>query len=185
MASMFRALGISKKKDSNQATPVSASLESLGIRPPPNDTPKLDTSSLANESITTDLSGYSSGPPSYMDSTSGSSYGTTGTSLTPFSLAPSSKGGPKPSASSSTQEEAEPSASQQPADEKVNFDADIFVNLRREPVAKLTGRVKDISIRPIFEGVYSNVRIGMLDGTQKVSGQLLARFFLRGFAGRN
>jgi len=40
-------------------------------------------------------------------------------------------------------------------------------HLREEPVPSLTGRVTDISIRPVSEG-YSYVWTGTLDGSQKV-----------------
>lgn len=171
MASVLRTLSIHRKRDSNQKTLtvghlVSASLETIGVGPPSKDTgSSAKRSVVPGPSKLTGKSADSTGAFSYIDSSStvqssGSSLGTTGSSSTQFSSTSSSN--------------------QQSTNEKAVFDfnAEIFVNLRKEPVSKLTGRVKDISIRPIFEGVYSNVWTGALDGGQKVSRKLLARFFL-------
>jgi hypothetical protein len=43
-----------------------------------------------------------------------------------------------------------------------------FSHLREELVVDLTGRVKDISLRPLAEGGYSNVWQGTLDNDQLV-----------------
>jgi hypothetical protein len=52
---------------------------------------------------------------------------------------------------------------------------DIFANLGDKPVAELTGRVTDVSIRPVSGGGYSDVWTGKLNGTQEVNGILLVR----------
>jgi hypothetical protein len=57
----------------------------------------------------------------------------------------------------------------------LNSNADFFAKLHDEPVAELSGRVTDVSIRPVFEGGYSNVWTGKLNGTQEVNGLLLVR----------
>jgi len=59
-----------------------------------------------------------------------------------------------------------------------DFNPDILANLRDKPVADLSGHVKDVSIRPVFEGVYSNVWTGKLNGAKKVNGPLLVRILL-------
>lgn len=177
MASILRS--ITKKRDSNQKTHtvghlVSAALDTIGVEPLSKDTGSSATRSIAiGPSKLIGKSADSTGTSSHVDSSStdqssGSSFGPTRSSFVQFSSASSSK------------DEAKPSISQQSTNEKAEFDfnAEIFVNLHKEPVSKLTGHVKDISIRPVFEGVYSNVWTGTLDGSRKVSGELLAGFFL-------
>jgi hypothetical protein len=48
------------------------------------------------------------------------------------------------------------------------------VSTRDKPVPSLSGRIKDVSVRPVAEGGYSNVWQGTLDEGQLVRGYILA-----------
>jgi hypothetical protein len=56
-----------------------------------------------------------------------------------------------------------------------DFDIPVLSHLRKEPVVDLTGRVENISVRPLAEGGYSNVWRGTLDNNQLVRSYCLVR----------
>lgn len=178
MGYVSRILHLDRKKDTSHNALkgsmvhlASPSLETIGIAAPSNNatsSPKragmpiptklIDRSVDSVESISSQIASSST------TQSSGSSFARTGSLSSQSSSAFSSK------------DVTKPRSLQQLTDEKATFDfsTEIFVNLRKEPVSKLTTRVKGISMRPVFEGAYSNVWTGILDGSQKVSSQHLA-----------
>jgi hypothetical protein len=179
MESALRILHLNRKKDPSHNSLkgsmghlVLASLETLGIAAPSNNAPKRADAPAPTKQIDQSV-GSTGSLSSHIDSSStvqssGSSFVRTGSLSSQSSSASSSK------------HVSKPRTSQQITTGKATFDfsAEIFANLRGEPVSKLTGRVKDISTRPVFEGAYSNVWNGTLDRSQKVSSQHIATCFL-------
>jgi hypothetical protein len=150
-----------RKKDPSYNTPISAALETIGIVPPSKNATHSPTWTSAHVPTKSTNSALKLGSPSSIVTSSSTSAGS-------LSF--------QPSLASSSKHVSNPRLSQQLTTEKAIFDfsASIFVSLRKEPVSKLTGRVRDISTRPVFEGAYSNVWTGIMDGSQKVSSQHLA-----------